>query len=376
MITMLAALLLAPTGHGPLDAPEDPAAVDHYQGDRFAVAAEEIAEGVYVLARRPGWRFPVQPNTLVLVNDSDVVVVDGGYGSYSENVVREIRRITDKPVGVVINTHWHQDHNLGHYVFKREWPQARVIVHHETRARMMGDDDFLGRKNPADLDEIVERQRERLAEARREGQPPAVLAYLADLIEGLPEARAEFERATLVPADETFSERLVLHRGDRRIELLHFGPANTEGDIVVWLPEERIVAAGDLVVRPTPYGFGSSPGSWGEVLRSIHALDYRILVPGHGELQRDSGYVLRLAETMESILTQACTAAAKGIRDESALGAALDWSNIEPAYTGGDSLLARFFESWFKRPIASGALEEIAEDPSVCGSSPGSMGIG
>jgi cyclase len=363
---MFAALLLAGVAQGPLDPPADPAALDHYQGDRFAVTVQEITDGIYVFGRRPSWRFSVQPNTLVVVNEHDVVVVDGGYGSYSEDIVREIRRITDKPVSVVVNTHWHQDHNLGHYVFKREWPQARVIAHEETRARMVGDDDFLGKKTPVDLDEVIDRQRKLLEEARKEGRSPAVLAYLADLIEGLPAARSEFAKASLVPADETFSKRLVLHRGDRRIELLYFGVANTRGDIVVWLPGERIVAAGDVVVRPTPYGFGSSPAGWANVLRSINGLDYQILVPGHGDLQRDTDYVAQLAGMMDVISSDACTALAAGAEDGAEVSAAVDWSRFEPALTGGDPLLSRLFEGWFKKPIGAGALEEIANNPSVC----------
>jgi cyclase len=366
IVTKFAALLLAAAVQGPLDTPSDTEALHHYQGDRFAVTVQEIADGIYVFGRQPSWRFSVQPNTLVIVNESDVVVVDGGYGGYSENIVREIRRITHKPVSVVVNTHWHQDHNLGHYVFKREWPQAQIIAHHETRAWMMGDDDFLGQKNPVDLDETTERQRQRLEKARQEGRSPAILAYIADVIEGIPAARDEFTRAILVPADETFSERLVLHRGDRRIELLYFGVANTPGDVILWLPQERIVATGDVVVRPTPYGFGSSPRSWANVLRSINALDYRILVPGHGDLQRDTFYVEQLAAMMSAVSKQACAAVASGAKDGAAVTQAIDWPSFEPAFTGGDPLLSDLFESWFKRPIGAGALEEIANDPSVC----------
>lgn len=364
--TLLATLLLTPEPNGLLSTAADPKSLEHYEGDRFAVTVNQIAEGIYVFGRQPSWRYSVQPNTLVIVNAADVVVVDGGYGSYSENIVKGIRRITDKPVSVVINTHWHQDHNLGHYVFKREWPQVRVIAHHETRARMIEDDDFLGRKTPVDLNKVIMQQQAQLAEARREGRSPAFLAYLSDLIKGLPLAHEEFAQASLVPADETFSHRLVLYRDDRRIELLHFGAANTKGDVVVWLPVERIVAAGDLVVRPTPYGFGSSPASWGNVLRSINGLDYRILVPGHGDLQYDPAYVRQLTEMMDMISAQACMAVAAGAEDGSAITAAVNWSAFETAFTKDDPLLTHLFEKWFKNPIGRGAMEEILKEPSVC----------
>jgi glyoxylase-like metal-dependent hydrolase (beta-lactamase superfamily II) len=60
----------------------------------------------------------------------------------------------------------------------------------------------------------------------------------------------------LVPS-VTFDTSLTLYRGSREIRLLHFGPGNTRGDVVVYLPKERVVASGDLIVSSIPYAHGS-----------------------------------------------------------------------------------------------------------------------
>src|SRR5690606_36284704 len=123
-----------------------------------------------------------------------------------------------------------------------------------------------------------------------------------------------------------FSDRLTLHRGERAIEILWFGHANTEGDAVIWLPRERIVAAGDILVMPTPYGFGSFPAEWGGVLRDIAALDYEILVPGHGDVQYDTTHLEALADMMDHIAHAAAAAVAEGAEDAAAVRAAIDWA--------------------------------------------------
>lgn len=336
------------------------AAASGYEGDRFAVKKERLAADVYVLRREPSWRLPVQANTTVIVNEADVVLIDGGFATHAENVVKAVREITDKPVSVIVTTHWHGDHNVGHYVFKREWPQARIIAHEITRAAMAGGVmEYVARTGAIkDDDELTAGLRERLRETKADGDP-ALIAYTEDAIVGLPIVRDDYAQWEMRLADETFRDRMVLHRGDRKIEIFYFGRANTEGDAVVWLPEERIVATGDIVVDPTPYGFGSFPSEWGDVLRAINALDYNVLIPGHGKVQRDKAHVSKLAALMDDVARQAKSAVEAGAADGAAVYEAIDWSVHDAAFAGEDALLKRLFEVWFKRPISRAAYNEL-----------------
>ena len=62
----------------------------------------------------------------------------------------------------------------------------------------------------------------------------------------------------LVYPDLVFEETLRLSRGDRTIEIRHLGQGNTAGDAIVWLPEERVLITGDVVVHPIPFAFDVS----------------------------------------------------------------------------------------------------------------------
>lgn len=328
---------------------------------RFDVEVERIAEGVYVAQRVPSWRFWVQANATIIVNDQDVVVVDGGgFPAHVENVIAEIREITDKPVSVVVTTHWHQDHNFGAHLYREHYPGVRLISHHNTRVE-------LAARNAGALPRVTgeahdqrlrESIRARLEEARAAGEDEAVIDFYQDYVAGVEDVARDLRRVRNNLADETFDRRLVLHRGERTIEVLYFGRANTAGDAIVWLPDERIVVTGDVVVRPTPYGFGSFPREWAETLRQIRALPFDLLVPGHGEVQRDRRYLSTLIELMESVSEQTCAALEAGVDDVEGVRELVDFSEFDERIAGEGPLRRHLFDIWFKQPILESAYTE------------------
>jgi glyoxylase-like metal-dependent hydrolase (beta-lactamase superfamily II) len=336
--------------------PARPAQADELsalQVDPFAIEIEKLADGVYVARRPVSWRLPVQANVTIVINDDDVVLVDGaGLPAHAEHIIRAIRDLTEKPVSTILTTHWHGDHNLGYGVFRREYPEVRIIAHENTRHSMAnGAMEYALGATEEEIAPGIERMNKRVAEAVAADEAEEIVdywkSYAADYE---PQLRAYLD-IEIVLADETFSDRLVLHRGDRTIEIFFAGNANTDGDAIMWLPRERIVATGDVVVGPTPYGFGSYPGDWGDTLRAIKALDYDILVPGHGALQRDSVYVDTLIALMDDISEQGRIAIAGGVDSEEGMREAVDFSDHDKAIAGGDPLLQFLFDRWFTEPI-------------------------
>jgi glyoxylase-like metal-dependent hydrolase (beta-lactamase superfamily II) len=174
----------------------------------------------------------------------------------------------------------------------------------------------------------------------------------------------------ITPPTIVFDKELVLKLGDRTVELRHFGPANTKGDVVMILRDERIVASGDIVVAPVPYGFGSYPASWAAALKQLKATGYRVLIPGHGPPQTDTVYVDLLIETLESVTAQvnAMVARNKSLDD---MRKSVDFGKVEPRFTTGDPILKRFFGLFFKQPIVPAAYnvakgienEKLTEEP-------------
>jgi cyclase len=158
---------------------------------------------------------------------------------------QEIRRVTNKPVRTLINTHHHVDHTMGNALF----PEAQIVAHANAR-----------------------REQERVGKG--------VLGLLRTRI---PLLVAETEAIELRLPDLTFDGEFTLHVGDRELRLLHFGPAHTIGDALVVLPRERVLFAGDLAFSyVTPLAFEGHIGGWIERCEQIEAMDFETLVPGHG----------------------------------------------------------------------------------------------
>ena len=109
-------------------------------------------------------------------------------------------------------------------------------------------------------------------------------------------------------------DRLTLRRGQRRIEILRLGRGHTSGDLVVFLPDERVLIAGDLVIWPVPLvgSEQSHVGDWSASLEKARELEAAIVVPGHGPVLRDQAYLKLMADSFASIRAQAEAAVAQG----------------------------------------------------------------
>ncbi len=111
---------------------------------------------------------------------------------------------------------------------------------------------------------------------------------------------AEFRRIRVAPPTLLFDDRLVLDLGDRRVELWNWGRANSPADVGIFLPSERVLFTGDVVVHPVPFVGASHPLPWIAVLQSIERLAPAIVVPGHGPVMADLGYVRLVREMFEA----------------------------------------------------------------------------
>jgi glyoxylase-like metal-dependent hydrolase (beta-lactamase superfamily II) len=81
------------------------------------------------------------------------------------------------------------------------------------------------------------------------------------------------------------------------------GPAHTRGDLIVWLPAERIVAVGDLIERGLPYAGHGYPAGWVRALERIDALDPLVIVPSHGPVLRDRSLLRAQLATFRDIVS-------------------------------------------------------------------------
>jgi glyoxylase-like metal-dependent hydrolase (beta-lactamase superfamily II) len=263
--------------------------------------------------------------------------------------------VTDKPVTHLVNSHWHGDHNLGNQVYRAEFPGLKIVAHPETHAAMTGSPMAYVRRYVPMLTEVI-------GEWHAQQEQGELSAPRAELLPGLVLMREQFERVVIAPPDLLVDSRLVLDRGEREIHIIHPGRGNTPGDLVLWLPRERVLATGDLVVHPIPYGFGSYPEDWIATLERLAAFEFDLLVPGHGAVQRDASYIKRLQTLLAEVRRQVAASVAEG-KDLEATREALDLSAFVDEFAGSNEEARLKFENWWRLPIARSAWLEARGEP-------------
>jgi cyclase len=218
-------------------------------------------------------------NSAVIVNDTDVIVVDAHMTPESGRaLLRDIKTITDKPVRLLIDTHFHYDHADGNQVFA---PVTDIVGHEYTRQRLAGD--ILQKGMFADLLANLPRQLDDLRTRAGAEQDAQAKARLEQQLAGQQAFAQQIRETKPTPPNITMNERMTLFRGDREIRLLHFGRGHTAGDVVVYLPKERVVCTGDLLVNQVANLVDGYVNDWPAALEKLRALDFVDVIPGHGE---------------------------------------------------------------------------------------------
>lgn len=129
--------------------------------------------------------------------------------------------------------------------------------------------------------------------------PPQMMADILAAAPGMGElgrffqssfGRFHFQGITLTPPTRTFEGHLDIEVGNREVSLIQVGPCHTKGDLIVWVPEGRIVFAGDvLFINGTPIMWAGPVDNWFNALDTIGGLKPEVIVPGHGPITDQTG---------------------------------------------------------------------------------------
>lgn len=134
------------------------------------------------------------------------------------------------------------------------------------------------------------------------------------------------------------------------MQVLNLGRGNTPGDAIIFLPAERVLAAGDLVVAPVPYAYNSYPREWIGVLRQLRALEPAIIVPGHGAVQRNTVFVRQVEDLLTAVVGQVDALEAQGkTLDE--IRKALDVTSFRTTMAGDDAAANALFDDSIVRAL-------------------------
>jgi glyoxylase-like metal-dependent hydrolase (beta-lactamase superfamily II) len=201
---------------------------------RPPLGIEKVADDLHVIIGSGG-------NVGVLVTDEGVVLVDAKFEPDFDGIVAQVKKVTDKPVKYVINTHHHADHAGGNTRFIEV---AEIISHKNARAN----------------------------------------------IDGQKQANAGQK---MVPARIVFTDETSVFLGGKEVRARYFGRGHTNGDVIVYFPAQRVVHMGDLMAGVTPlidYTGGGSIVEWSKTVDgALSALDFDRVIPGHGAVTDRAG---------------------------------------------------------------------------------------
>jgi glyoxylase-like metal-dependent hydrolase (beta-lactamase superfamily II) len=321
----------------------------------------KIGDGVYAAIYSEFRMDPVEGNTLIVVTSEGVVVFDTGHSAdTARRTIAEIRKLTKQPVRFVVNSHWHDDHVFGNQAYEEAFPGVQFVAHRETRADMISQSvPSLKTHGVEYWKKMMDGFQERLAKGVTSDDKPLTDAQRTRLTEQARTVREylpKFEGQRIVLPSVVVDDGLTLHLGGQEIRVLHLGLGNTRGDLVLYLPRDRVVATGDLVVHPTPFAYGSFPAEWIGTLKALRALDATAIVPGHGPLMRDTAYVDLLIELFESLVAQVNDAVRRGLSLDQTRKA-LDLTRFRERMAEGDAFRRAMFNDSIVRVAVESAYK-------------------
>jgi len=310
MAATCVALLIAIAIAG-VQSQRQPAGTAH-NGNAFRF--NKVADGVYHAIGTGA--LTVVGNSSVIVNDNDVVIVDDHVSPAAAWVlIDEIKSITNKPVRTVINTHFHYDHSHGNQIFD---PKDVAIIGHEfTREMLLGGKSLqmpLYKGYVTGLPGQIETLKQRIAME----SDPARKATLQTQLQTAENNAASQAELKPTPPNLTLHTSMTLHRGDREIQIRFLGRAHTAGDVVVFLPKEKIVMTGDMLTAALSNMSDAFLTEWVTTLDELKKLDFVTVLPGHGEAFTDRPKIDYFQAYLRDVWTEVSRLKQQGVSAEEA----------------------------------------------------------
>jgi len=268
------------------------------------IQVHKVAGNVYMLEGAGG-------NIAVSVGEDGIVIVDDQFAPLAPRIKAALKGLGDRPLRVVLNTHWHGDHTGGNAVFGRT---ATIVAHENVRKRLVTGSpkiDLGGGKS-------------------KDARPPAPREALPII---------------------TFQDRVSIHLNGEEIRALHLPSGHTDGDVIVHFTRSNVVHMGDDFVT---YGFPYVDlASGGSVRGIIAAMDRAVkelpadvkVIPGHGTISTLED-VKKLSATLKDCvkLVEAEVKKKKKLADVQAAKPLARYDAMGKAFVGTDAFVETIFK--------------------------------
>jgi len=275
---------------------------------------QNVADGVYLAFARP--QAVANCNAAIFVNSADVLVVDAhSKPSAAAALIAQIKKqITPKPVRYLVDTHFHWDHSQGNAGYRDAFGKDLKIIASDTtkklqaqfsQARLRESLDPRGHPFPSQpqVPALLEAARQRLSAA----SSPEQKAQIAETIRQLESFAREMQNFAPVLPTVTFGKTHVIKDKAHDLHVEFHGRAHTAGDVVVFCPQKKVVATGDMVLGILPFLGDSFPKEWPATIDSVSRLAFDRVAGGHGAVQHgrqrmtaQGNYIQELAVRVEA----------------------------------------------------------------------------
>ena len=219
--------------------------------EAFAQGLTKVADGVYSYAdiknSSPANSFGA--NAGIIIGKDGIIVIDTLVSAKeAKRFIRDIKAISKKPIKYVVNTHYHLDHTFGNSEFKK--PSAVIISQVKDTEKM-----------------------------KKESEAVLKNAKIYGLTE------KDMKGTKIVYPELTFTDRMKIDLGSQKVEIIYTGSSHTDGSIMAYLPDKKVLFAGDILFTDYhPFmGEGDIEG-WLKTLDYIMTMDVEKIIPGHGPI--------------------------------------------------------------------------------------------
>jgi glyoxylase-like metal-dependent hydrolase (beta-lactamase superfamily II) len=253
---------------------------------------QNVAEGVYFAFARP--QAVTNCNAAIFVNSADVLVVDAhSKPSAAAALIAQIKQqITAKPVRYLVDTHFHWDHTQGNAGYRDAFGKGLKIIASDATEKLQAEYSAARLRESLDphghpfsgqphVPVLLEAARQQLSAA----SSPEQKAAIAERIRQLEAFAREMQNFTPVLPTVTFGKTYVIRDKAHDLHVEFHGRAHTAGDVVVFCPQKRVVATGDMILGSLPFLGDSFPKEWPNTIDSVAKLAFDHVAGGHGALQ-------------------------------------------------------------------------------------------
>ena len=280
-----------------------------------------MADGVYAALAKPVYK--INCNAAIIVLDDSVLVVDThSKPSAARELIAEIKKLTDKPVRYVVNTHFHWDHYQGNQAYPASWPAGVEIISSEaTRFNIEKRGIPRVKHEIVTMPKEIEGLKADLAKATDAKQKEQLQSNLAQAEAYL----AELKSMQITLPTMTFDRSLIIRRKSRTVQILWLGKAHTDGDVFVFLPKEKIIITGDALHGWTPFMGDSYPYDWIQTLDTAEELDFDQVLGGHGDVMKGKNKFELWKAYFGDLMEQTAQAYADGATSDEAQKKVSQW---------------------------------------------------